>query len=204
MSDYSRKFLAVSRQIIDEISCEEIEKTVELLENTRKLGGRLFLCGSGGGAGHASHAACDFRKLCGLESYCVSDNVSELTARVNDEGWDVAYSNWLRASRLNSRDCVLFFSVGGGSDNPPVSTNLVSAANLASEVGASIVAIVGRDGGYLRTVASASVLIPQIDSDSVTPQTEGLQAVLWHLFVSHPRLANSKARWEGLSSAVNA
>ena len=197
-SIFSSRFVEDTQAVLAFINQNDIESVVSTLANTREKGGRLFLAGSGGGAGHASHAACDFRKLCQLESYCVTDNVSELTARTNDEGWDTAYSNWLRASRINSQDCLFVFSVGGGSIEPPVSVNLVNAIKLAKEVGASIVGIVGRDGGALRQLATASILIPTVESQFVTPQAEGLQALMWHLIVSHPSLAASEAKWEGL------
>ena len=197
-SIFSSRFVEDTQAVLALINQNDIESVVSTLANTREKGGRLFLAGSGGGAGHASHAACDFRKLCQLESYCVTDNVSELTARTNDEGWDTAYSNWLRASRINSQDCLFVFSVGGGSIEPPVSVNLVNAVKLAKEVGASIVGIVGRDGGALRQLATASILIPTVESQFVTPQAEGLQALMWHLIVSHPSLAASEAKWEGL------
>jgi D-sedoheptulose 7-phosphate isomerase len=197
-SIFSSRFVEDTQAVLALINQNDIELVVSTLANTREKGGRLFLAGSGGGAGHASHAACDFRKLCQLESYCVTDNVSELTARTNDEGWDTAYSNWLRASRINSQDCLFVFSVGGGSIEPPVSVNLVNAVKLAKEVGASIVGIVGRDGGALRQLATASILIPTVESQFVTPQAEGLQALMWHLIVSHPSLAASEAKWEGL------
>ena len=197
-SIFSSRFVEDTQAVLALINQNDIELVVSTLANTREKGGRLFLAGSGGGAGHASHAACDFRKLCQLESYCVTDNVSELTARTNDEGWDTAYSNWLRASRINSQDWLFVFSVGGGSIEPPVSVNLVNAVKLAKEVGASIVGIVGRDGGALRQLATASILIPTVESQFVTPQAEGLQALMWHLIVSHPSLAASEAKWEGL------
>jgi D-sedoheptulose 7-phosphate isomerase len=166
----------------------------------RDRNGRLFFCGSGGGAGHASHATCDFRKLGGFEAYCVTDNVSELTARVNDEGWDTAYSAWLQSSQLRAGDCLFVFSVGGGSAEPPVSVNLVNAIKLAQSVGADVVGVVGRNGGYLRQVATASILVPTLQQRFTTPQAEGLQAVMWHLLISHPALAVSTAKWEGLDS----
>jgi D-sedoheptulose 7-phosphate isomerase len=186
--------------VLNLVNQDDIESVVKVLSSARDRGGRLFLAGSGGGAGHASHATCDFRKLCQFEAYCITDNVSELTARTNDDGWDSSYSNWLRASRVNSKDCLLVFSVGGGSIEPPVSVNLVNTIQLAKEVGASVVGIVGRDGGALRQLADASILIPTIEPKFVTPQAEGLQALMWHLIVSHPSLAASEAKWEGLDN----
>jgi D-sedoheptulose 7-phosphate isomerase len=195
---FADTFLDDTLKVLSQVDRDDVEKVVEVLRKTRDSGGRLFLAGSGGGAGHASHATCDFRKLCNFEAYSVTDNVSELTARTNDEGWDTAYSNWLRASRISSKDCLLVFSVGGGSINPPVSVNLVNSIKLAQAVGASIVGIVGRDGGTLRKIATASILIPTANPSFVTPQAEGLQALMWHLIVSHPNLAASEAKWEGL------
>lgn len=197
LSTFTDYFLQDTLAAIEQIDREDVEAVVRVMAATREAGGRLFLAGSGGGAGHASHAACDFRKLAGFEAYAVSDNVSELTARVNDEGWDTAYAQWLRASRFGIADCLFVFSVGGGSIDPPISTNLVGSIDLAREVGASIVGIAGRDGGELRRRADACVVIPTIDAGLVTPQTEGLQAVIWHLLVSHPALARSVAKWEG-------
>jgi D-sedoheptulose 7-phosphate isomerase len=200
MKSFSRSFFDDTASIIGRIDDAEIEATVDVLRRTREQGGRLFLCGSGGGAGHASHAACDFRKLARIESYAVTDNVSELTARINDDGWDSSYEEWLRSSRLGPRDCLFVFSVGGGSLDRGVSVNLVRAMQLAQEVGASIVGIAGRDGGELRQRATASVLLPTVDERFVTPQTEGLQAVVWHLMVSHPALDPNTAKWESLSA----
>jgi D-sedoheptulose 7-phosphate isomerase len=201
---FAKSFLDQSVEILRQISVDEIDGVVALLARTREQGGRLFFCGSGGGAGHASHATCDFRKLGGFEAYCVSDNVSELTARINDDSWDTAYSNWLRASRFRAGDCLFVFSVGGGSVEPPVSTNLVSCMELAKEVGASIVGVAGRDGGALRQLADACVVIPTADPALVTPHTEGFQALMWHLIVSHPMLAQSIAKWEGIEATATA
>jgi D-sedoheptulose 7-phosphate isomerase len=200
---FSEVFLEDTTKVLTRIDVHDIERMVKILEIIRARGGRLFLAGSGGGAGHASHAACDFRKLCNIESYCVTDNVSELTARTNDEGWDTSYSNWLQASRIDSDDCLFVFSVGGGSVEPPVSVNLVNAIRLAKSVGASVVGIVGRNGGALREIADASVLIPTVSPAFVTPQAEGLQALIWHLIVSHPKLAASSAKWEGLDQGLS-
>ena len=197
---FASQFLNDTLSVLNLVNQDDIESVVKVLSSARDRGGRLFLAGSGGGAGHASHATCDFRKLCQFEAYCITDNVSELTARTNDDGWDSSYSNWLRASRVNSKDCLLVFSVGGGSIEPPVSVNLVNTIQLAKEVGASVVGIVGRDGGALRQLADASILIPTIEPKFVTPQAEGLQALMWHLIVSHPSLAASEAKWEGLDN----
>ena len=203
MTTFSEVFLQDTTKVLTKIDVHDIERMVKILETIRARGGRLFLAGSGGGAGHASHAACDFRKICNIESYCVTDNVSELTARTNDEGWDTSYSNWLQASRIDSDDCLFVFSVGGGSVEPPVSVNLVNAIRAAKSVGASVVGIVGRDGGSLREMADASVLIPTVSPAFITPQAEGLQALIWHLIVSHPQLATSSAKWEGLDQGLS-
>ncbi len=196
--NFSKEFLRTSASTISAINDLAIEGAAALLGSVRDSGGRLFVCGSGGGAGHASHAACDFRKLCDFETYCVTDNVSELTARVNDDGWNSSYSNWLKVSRLSSNDAVLIFSVGGGSSEQNVSTNLIEVCNLAKSVKAKIVTIVGRDGGAIGKLADQNILIPSVFAPQVTPQTEGLQAVIWHLLVSHPALAINSAKWEGM------
>jgi D-sedoheptulose 7-phosphate isomerase len=199
---FAQRFLDDTIQVLAEVDREDIESVARVLRTSRDIGGRLFLAGSGGGAGHASHATCDFRKLCGFEAYCITDNVSELTARTNDDGWDTSYSNWLRSSRIGSKDCLFVFSVGGGSIEPPVSVNLVNSIRLAKEVGASVVGVVGRDGGALRRLADASILIPTKDTKLVTPQAEGLQALMWHLLVSHPELAAAEAKWEGIDATT--
>jgi D-sedoheptulose 7-phosphate isomerase len=193
---FARNFLTDTVSILAQVSHDDVEQVVAVIRETRDRGGRLFFCGSGGGAGHASHAACDFRKLAAIESYSVSDNVSELTARVNDDGWATAYAGWLRASRLGPADCLFVFSVGGGDAARGISTNLVMAIELAGAVGASVVGIVGRDGGTLRERANASIVIPPLQPSTVTAQTEGLQALMWHLIVSHPALAADPPKWE--------
>jgi D-sedoheptulose 7-phosphate isomerase len=195
---FARSFLNETAGILQRVSDDDVEAVVRVIASTRDRGGRLFFCGSGGGAGHASHASCDFRKLARIESYAVTDNVSELTARINDDGWESSYADWLTASRLGDRDCVFVFSVGGGDAERGVSANLVAVIRLAKQAGASLVGVVGRDGGALRAAADASILIPPADPKTVTPQTEGLQAVMWHLIVSHPALAASPAKWESL------
>lgn len=199
---FSQHFLTDSLAILQTVDAEKIEAVVRTMRETRDEGGRLFFCGSGGGAGHASHATCDFRKLAGFEAYCVTDNVAELTARTNDDGWDSAYANWLRASNLRRGDCLFVFSVGGGSTNPPVSVNLVESMRLANQVGARVVGVAGRDGGFLAQVADACVVLPTVEPSLVTPQTEGLQALMWHLIVSHPLLAASIAKWEGIEASA--
>jgi D-sedoheptulose 7-phosphate isomerase len=200
VSGFTRQFLDDSIEILGRIPTADVDAVVAALAATRARQGRLFFVGSGGGAGHASHAACDFRKLAGIEAYSVTDNVSELTARINDEGWDGSYAAWLTVSNLNERDCLFVFSVGGGNAERNVSTNLVRAMELARDVGAAIVGVVGRDGGTLRELATASIVIPTVDPGAVTPQTEGLQALMWHLIVSHPDLCTATAKWESMST----
>lgn len=199
MSAFVQRFLDDTTAVLEKVDQDQVESVVETIARTREQSGRLFLGGSGGGAGHASHATCDFRKLCDVEAYCITDNVSELTARINDDGWDSSYANWLRASRLGERDCLFVFSVGGGDVERRVSVNLVDAMQLARERGASIVGIAGRDGGTLAELATACIVLPTVDPAFVTPQTEGLQALMWHLVVSHPRLCASEAKWESLT-----
>jgi len=170
----------------------------------REKSGRLFLLGVGGGAGHASHAVCDFRKIALIEAYAPSDNVSELTARVNDDGWDTCYANWLRGSRLNKNDMVFVLSVGGGDAKKNISTNLVRALDYAREMRAVICGIVGRDGGYTAQVADVCVLVPVVNSSTITPHTESFQAMIWHLLVSHPKLRAAEMKWESVQSSAKA
>jgi D-sedoheptulose 7-phosphate isomerase len=203
-ASFVERFVDDTITILHQLSLADIEKVIDAVVATRGSGGRLFFCGSGGGAGHASHATCDFRKIGQIESYCVTDNASELTARINDEGWDTSYSNWLRQSRLGSDDTLFVFSVGGGDAERNVSTNLVRAMEHARSVGAKIVGIAGRDGGLLREMATACVVIPTVDPSLVTPQTEGLQALVWHLIVSDPRVAVSAAKWESMDVGATA
>ncbi len=169
-----------------------------MLLELRERSGRLFLLGVGGGAGHASHAVCDFRKIAQIEAYAPSDNVSELTARVNDEGWDTCYANWLRGSRLSKEDMVFVFSVGGGDARNNISANLVRALEHAQEVGATICGVVGRDGGYTARVADSCVLVPVVNPSGITPHTESFQAMIWHLLVSHPKLRVAEMKWESV------
>ena len=193
---HTEEFLDYSKQIIEELNPSDIEDMVKVLKATRESGGRLFLIGSGGGAGNASHAACDFRKLGGFEAYCPTDNVSELTARINDDGWDSSIANYLKGSKLNSDDCIFVFSVGGGNEKKNISTNLVSALKLAKSVNAKIVGVVGRDGGFTAESADACVVIPTVDLKLVTPFTEAFQAVVWHLIVTHPEIQVGEMKWE--------
>lgn len=195
---FTNNFLNESIEIINKLDKNSIENSVAILKSIRDNKGRLFIIGSGGGAGHASHACCDFRKICGLEAYSPSDNVSELTARVNDEGWDVSYVNWMKGSNFNSNDGVLVFSVGGGSEDKNVSMNLVNVIKYAKEIGAKVVGVVGKDGGYTAKMSDAVVIIPVVNESRITPHTEGFQAIIWHLFVSHPDLQINKTKWESI------
>jgi len=199
---FTSDFLRESADILARTDEAAVDQVVGLLVATRDRGGRLFLCGSGGGAGHASHATCDFRKMAGFEAYCITDNVSELTARTNDEGWDVAYSNWLLGSRIRPGDCLFVFSVGGGDVERNVSVNLVNAIRVAKNAGASVTGIVGRDGGELARAADACVVVPTGRPDTVTAQTEALQALFWHLIVTHPRLCQNSPHWESLTTEI--
>jgi D-sedoheptulose 7-phosphate isomerase len=194
--NFSKQFLEESAKVIEMIDTDDIELMAAILSDVRDSNGRLFFVGSGGGAGHASHATCDFRKLGNFEAYSPYDNVSELTARVNDEGWDVTIVNWLRVSRFNSRDAVFVFSVGGGNEEKNISMNLVKVVQEAKRIGAKVVGVVGRDGGYTKKVGDAVVLIPTVCADRITPHTEAFQAVIWHLLVSHPRLQANPTKWE--------
>lgn len=196
---FSEQFLNESIDIINKLDKNEIEKAVAILKQTRENGGRLFIIGSGGGAGHASHAVCDFRKICAIEAYSPSDNVSELTARVNDEGWDVSYVNWIKGSRFNNKDCVLVFSVGGGNADKQISMNLVNVVKHAKELGAKVIGVVGKDGGYTKEAGDAVILIPTVNDSRITPHTEGFQAIVWHLIVSHPELQINKTKWESVN-----
>lgn len=193
---YSDDFLNESIQIINQIDCTQIDRIVDVLAQIRSDGGRLFVVGSGGGSGHASHAVCDFRKLCGFEAYAPYDNVSELTARVNDEGWDVSLVNWLKGSRLNSKDGIFVFSVGGGNFEKNISPNIVRALEYSKRLGVKIVGIVGKDGGYTKEIGNAVVVIPVVNNSRITPHTEGFQALIWHLLVSHPGLQINPTKWE--------
>ena len=196
--DFVARYLDQVGQVAAGLDRGAINRLVDLLVDVRQSGGRLFILGVGGSAGNASHAVNDFRKIVGLEAYAPTDNVSELTARINDEGWDTAYANWLKASRLVARDGVLVFSVGGGDAERNVSVNLVRAIEHAKAVGARVGGIVGRDGGFTAKMADACVIVPTVDPATVTPHSEAFQAVIWHLLVSHPRLQAAPAKWESL------
>ena len=196
--EYIDKYIEESGQILANLDRKSLEKIIGLLLQVRQNQGRLFFIGVGGGAGHASHAVNDFRKIAGFEAYAPSDNISELTARVNDDGWDTSYSNWLMGSRLNDKDMVFVFSVGGGNVELNVSPNIVRALSYAREVRALICGVVGPNGGFTAQVADACVKIPVQDTETVTPHTEAYQAVVWHLLVSHPSVRMSAMKWESI------
>jgi D-sedoheptulose 7-phosphate isomerase len=195
---HTEQYLAEAAQILQQLDRSAIDRLVAELRGVRDRGGRLFVLGVGGGAGNAGHAVNDFRKICGIEAYTPTDNVSELTARVNDDGWASTFVQWLITSRLEPRDLVLVFSVGGGNLEKKVSPNLVRALKLAQARGARIAGVVGRDGGYTAEVAHAAVVVPTVNPHRVTPHTEALQAVVWHLLVSHPELLQHKMKWESV------
>ncbi len=196
---YTRQYLEEARQILAQIDTSALDRMVTELVKLRRRQGRLFAIGCGGGAGHASHAVNDFRKIAGIEAYSPTDNVSELTARINDDGWETSYVNWLKGSHLNSRDLVFVFSVGGGNREHNVSMNLVRCLEHAREVGAAICGVVGRDGGYTAKMADACVLVPTVNPNTVTPHVEAFQALVWHLLASHPDLQVSAMKWESIS-----
>ena len=191
-------FLAEAKQIIDSLDTEAIERMVSLLEQVRAQGGRLFILGVGGSAANASHAVNDFRKIVGIEAYAPTDNVSELTARTNDEGWSTVFADWLRVSRLRPQDLILVLSVGGGNLEKNVSPNLVAALDYARQVGAPVIGIVGKDGGYTAKMATACAIVPTVNPEHITPHSEAFQAVIWHLLVSHPRLKARPTKWESV------
>jgi D-sedoheptulose 7-phosphate isomerase len=195
-SEYTQRYFEEVQRIAAGIDPARVDRMVDLLIETREEGGRLFFIGVGGGAGHAGHAVNDFRKIAGIESYAPTDNVSELTARINDDGWDTSYANWLRGSRLRANDCVFVFSVGGGNLQKNISANVVQSLKLAKEVGAKVLGVVGRDGGYTAQVADGCVVIPTLSPDTVTAHAEAFQAVVWHLIVSHPDMRKNEMKWE--------
>jgi D-sedoheptulose 7-phosphate isomerase len=197
---FSQQFLAEAKQIIDGLDLDAIERAVGVIAGARASGGRLFILGVGGSAANASHAVNDFRKIAGIEAYAPTDNVSELTARTNDEGWAGVFDSWLRVSRLRPEDALLVFSVGGGNLEKNVSPNLVAALQYAKSVGAKIAGIVGRDGGYTATVADACVIVPTVNPTHTTPHAEAFQAVVWHLFVTHPALKQTQTKWEAVGA----
>jgi len=193
---FTNQFLTEVQLVAAQLNEAAIEKCADELATIRERGGRLFILGVGGSAGNAGHAVNDFRKICGFEAYAPTDNVSELTARTNDEGWPTIFAEWLKGSRINANDGLLIFSVGGGNLEKNVSPNLVNAIQLAKKVGAAVVGIVGRDGGYTAKEATACVIVPTINPAHVTPHSEAFQAVIWHLFVSHPKLKVAQTKWE--------
>ena len=195
---FTEQFLAEAADILKRIDTAAVEAVVALLAECRARGGRLFILGVGGSAANASHAVNDFRKICGLESYAPTDNVSELTARTNDEGWAGVFEGWLRVSRLRETDALLILSVGGGNLEKQVSPNLVAAIQYAKTVGAKVAGIVGRDGGYTAQAADACILVPTVNAKHVTPHAEAFQAVLWHLLVTHPALKAAETKWESV------
>ena len=199
---FSASYLTEAKAIIDQLDPAHIEAVVDLLVTVRERQGRLFFIGSGGGAGHASHAVCDFRKLAGFEAYSPLDNLSELTAQINDNGWDASLANILQESRLNARDAIFVFSVGGGNADHNISLNLVRAMQYAKEVGAAVTGVVGRDGGYTAQVADACVVVPVVNASNITPHTESFQALVWHLLVSHPKLQAAPTKWESTVAAA--
>lgn len=200
--NFIKQYLNQSKELIDKIDTEEILKTINIISDVKNNKGRIFFIGSGGGAGHASHAVNDFRKICNIESYSPSDNVSELTARINDDGWETSYSNWLRVSRFSSRDLLFVLSVGGGDEKNNVSVNIINCVKSAQEVNANVVGIVGKKNGFTATNANSCIIVPEVDSGLLTPHTESFQAVIWHLIISHPLLATNMTKWESLSDEI--
>ena len=198
---FAEKFLAEAAEIVTRLDRANLEKAAKMIGELRATGGRLFILGVGGSAANASHAVNDFRKIAGIEAYAPTDNVSELTARTNDEGWATVFEGWLKTSKLQARDAVLVFSVGGGDVERNVSPNLVAALKLAKSVGAKIIGVVGRDGGYTAKVADACVLIPVVNPVHVTPHSEAFQAVVWHLLVSHPAVKVEQTKWESTAGS---
>jgi D-sedoheptulose 7-phosphate isomerase len=192
---FSKNHLEETIQIIENISIEKIEEAIDILLELKNNNGRLFILGVGGSAANAGHAVNDFRKLAGIESYAPTDNVSELTARTNDEGWETVFSGWLKISNLNPKDCIFILSVGGGDKEKKVSVNLVEAIDYAKGIGSKIIGIVGRDGGYTSKHATSCIIVPTINPSSVTPHSESFQTILWHLMVSHPKLKSNPTKW---------
>jgi D-sedoheptulose 7-phosphate isomerase len=198
---YVQEHLNETIEVVRRIDADAVERVADLLAAVKRDGGRLFFLGVGGSAGNCSHAVNDFRKIVGIESYAPTDNVSELTARTNDEGWATIFVEWLKTSRLRAQDCVFVFSVGGGNVEKNISPNLVEALKYAKTVGARVAGVVGRDGGYTGKVADAWVIVPTVNPETVTPHTEAFQAVIWHLLVSHPKLKANQTKWESAAKA---
>jgi D-sedoheptulose 7-phosphate isomerase len=196
VSGYTASYLSEAVEIIGRLDRGQIDRMVRILAETRAAGGRLFFLGVGGSAGNCSHAVNDFRKIAGMEAYAPTDNVSELTARINDDGWDTVFANWLLGSRIGPKDTVFIFSVGGGNLEKNISPNLVRALELAKAKQAKVVGVVGRDGGYTAKVADACVVVPVVNPDTITPHTEAFHAVVWHLIVTHPELKANENKWE--------
>jgi len=199
-SSFTQLYLQEAKTILETLDPDKVEKAADLIHKIQVHGGRIFFLGVGGGAGHASHAVNDFRKICGIECYTPTDNVSELTARINDDGWDTSFMNWLKGSRLSNRDLIFVFSVGGGNQEKNVSVNLVRSLEYAKEVGASIAGVVGRDGGFTAKCADVCILIPSLSGERVTAHTEAFQAVVWHLLVAHPKLQKNEMKWESIKN----
>jgi D-sedoheptulose 7-phosphate isomerase len=196
MTNYTQNYFREVAEVARGIDQAEVDRMIDVLVDARTRGGRLFILGVGGSAGNAGHAVNDFRKLCGIEAYAPTDNVSELTARVNDDGWATSFANWLRGSRIDADDVVLVFSVGGGNAEKNISANIVEALKLAKSEGARVIGVVGRDGGYTKKVADACVVVPTVNPAAVTPHTEAFQAVVWHGMVTHPKLIANEMKWE--------
>ena len=195
---FAKEYLNECIEICNKLDPEEIEKMASLINSLRENNGRIFFLGVGGGAGHAGHAVNDFRKICSIESYAPTDNVSELTARVNDDGWDTSYANWLKGSKLCNKDLLFVFSVGGGNLEKNISVNILKSLQLGVERGAKICGVVGRDGGYTAQVADACIVVPTVNDANITPHTEAFQAVVWHLLVAHPMLLANEMKWESV------
>lgn len=198
--NYIESYLADAKKVLESVNKQAIKKAVEILKSVKKAKGRVFFLGVGGGAANASHAANDFRKIGGIEAYAATDNVAELTSRVNDDGWETVFISWLKTSRLNKKDCVFVFSVGGGSKEKNISANLVFALEYARRVKAKIIGIVGRDGGYTAKVADAAIIVPTVNKDVVTALTESFQPLIWHLLVTHPSVKSHEMKWESVKS----
>tara|TARA_X000000368_G_C23045224_1_gene718832 strand:+ start:895 stop:1491 length:597 start_codon:yes stop_codon:yes gene_type:complete len=195
---FSSDYLNECIEICNLIDSNKVENIAEIINSVREEKGRIFFLGVGGGAGHAGHAVNDFRKICGIESYAPTDNVSELTARVNDDGWDTCYVNWLKGSQLNEKDMLFIFSVGGGNLEKNISVNILESLKLAKQIGSKICGVVGRDGGYTAQVADECIIVPTVNEANVTPHTEAFQAVVWHLLVAHPLLLANEMKWESV------
>jgi len=196
---YAQQHIQETIEILNKLDNQAVERLADLIVTIRREGGRLFFLGVGGSAGNCSHAVTDFRKIAGIESYAPTDNVSELTARTNDEGWASVFIQWLKVSRLSPKDCIFVFSVGGGDLDRNVSPNLVLALQYAKTLGAKVAGIVGRDGGYTARVADACVIVPTVNPETITPHSEAFQSIIWHLLISHPKLKTSQTKWESLS-----